>query len=366
MSWTEERIAHLRLSRTSGIGPLTLSRLLEEYGSALKAIEALPERVRKAGKRELHIADTEKTLREIERTERYGAKILFPNDPDFPELLSSLSPPPQVLTCKGDLEFAQKLCVAMVGARNASAAAIRLSGDLARDLGEQGWVIVSGLARGIDTAAHKGSVNTGTIAVIAGGIDNIYPPQNATLYNDICENGLVVSESPFGYAPRAQDFPRRNRLITGLSFGVIVVEAALRSGSLISARTALEQGREVMAVPGSPLDPRTRGSNSLIRSGASLVETAEHIIEILSPMQPEQPDLLKEDAAFDYDVIKADDISEDDLERLYGFVSPVPVSLPDLANAADIPVRTCAMLLVELELSGRVRSLPGGMIKTTL
>jgi DNA processing protein len=366
MSWDEERIARLRLSRTSGIGPLTLARLLEEYGNARSALEALPDRVRKAGKRELHIVDTDRAMREIERTERYGAKILFHGDADFPDLLGSLSPPPLVLTCKGDLCLTQKTCIAMVGARNASAAAIRMSGDLARDLGAQDWVVVSGLARGVDTAAHKGALKTGTIAVIAGGVDNIYPPQNSSLYNEICETGLVISESPFGYEPRARDFPRRNRLITGLALGVVVVEAAVKSGSLISARTALEQGREVMAVPGSPLDPRTKGSNSLIRSGATLVETAEHVIEIISPMQSAQPDLFREDAAAEYDVIQPDDISENDLERLYEFVSPVPVSLSDLANAADMPVRTCAMLLVELELSGRVRSLPGGMVKTTL
>lgn len=365
MSWSEERIARLRLARTSGIGPLSLQSLLQKHGSAIDAIGALPERAVQAGRRNLQIADRRRIENEIHESERYGANISFPDDKDFPRLLAELSPPPPVISYKGNIALANESTVAMVGARNASAAAVRIANDLARDLGEAGWVIASGLARGIDTSAHKGALNTGTIAVIAGGVDNIYPTQNAPLYEQIAENGLIISESPFGYEPRARDFPRRNRLITGISFGVVVVEAALKSGSLISARTALEQNREVMAVPGSPLDPRSRGSNGLIRSGATLVETAAHVLEVLSPMQDHQGDLFRESETLFTDVPQ-DELTSDDLHRLEALISPVPVSLNDLANAANLSVRNCAMLLIDLELSGKIRSLPGGLVKSAL
>lgn len=365
MTWSEERLARLQLARTSGIGPLTMQMLLEQYNSAVEARQALPDRARKAGRRNLVLASLPDIENEIQRTEAFGACIRFPDDDDFPTLLASLSTPPSVISCKGELSIARKSVLAIVGARNASAAAMRIARDIAFDLGQSGWVVASGLARGVDTAAHNGALEHGTIAVIAGGIDNIYPPQNEDLYLKIADQGLIISESAFGHAPRAQDFPRRNRLITGISYGVVVVEAAMKSGSLISARTALEQGREVMAVPGSPLDPRTRGSNGLIRSGAVLVESADHILDCLSPMQPMQADLFRDvdESPFDNDAFTPD---ETDLARLESLLSPVPVSISDLATAAQLSVRICAMLLIELELSGKVRSLPGGMVKRTL
>lgn len=365
MSWTEERLARLQLARTSGIGPLTLQMLLEQHSSALEAREALPDRAHKAGRRNLVLASRSNIEREIQNTEAFGASIRFPDDDDFPPLLASLSTPPGVISCKGDVSIAKKSVLALVGARNASAAAMRIARDIAFDVGQSGWVVASGLARGVDTAAHHGALEHGTIAVIAGGIDNIYPPQNEELFHKIADQGLIISESAFGHTPRAKDFPRRNRLITGISYGVVVVEAAMKSGSLISARTALEQGREVMAVPGSPLDPRTRGSNGLIRSGAVLVESADQILDCLSPMQPVQKDLFRDvdEAPFDNDAFAPD---ESDLARLEGLVSPVAVSISDLATAAQLPVRVCAMLLIELELAGKVRSLPGGMVKRTL
>ena len=366
MNWTEERLAKLRLARTTGIGPLTFQKRLEKHSTAIEALAKLPERAKQAGRRSLAIPDRSRIEREVRETETFGAQIVFPGDDHYPTLLAELSPPPPVLTLLGRPELAARPCVAMVGARNASAAGMKIAREMAAELGEKGWVVVSGLARGVDTAAHNGALQTGTISVIAGGIDNIYPPQNESLYRSVSEQGLLVCENPVGFSPRAKDFPRRNRLITGLSLGVVVVEAALKSGSLISARTALEQGREVMAVPGSPLDPRSRGSNGLIRSGASLVETSSDVLDILSPMQVQeqrQMDFLFSDSHED------EFVSEDALpepEALLGYLSAVPVSITDLSRASDIPDRHCASLLVELELSGKVRSLPGGLVQKAL
>ncbi len=361
MNWTAERLAKLRLARTTGIGPLTFQKLLSTYASASEAIKHLPDRARQAGKRSLEMPSPEQIEREVSRTESYGAKIVFPGDDDYPRLLSELTPPPPVLTCFGNTELAQRDCVSIVGARNASAAGIKIAAKLAQDLGEAGWTIVSGLARGIDTAAHRASLQTGTIAVIAGGIDNIYPPQNQGLYEKISHSGLIISENPFGFDPRARDFPRRNRLVTGLSLGVVIIEAAEKSGTLISARTALEQGREVMAVPGSPLDPRSKGSNGLIRKGAVLVESAAHILEILSPMQAIQDDLFRfSEPEADIEDDPARDIEPD---SLLSFVSPVSVSIRDLADAAGLSQTICSSLLVDLELSGKVRTLPGGLVQ---
>ena len=266
-----------------------------------------------------------------------------------------------MITVWGNTDLLKKPCVALVGSRNASAAAMRIAHDMAHDLGNGGYTVVSGLARGVDTASHNGSLSTGTVAVIAGGIDNIYPAQNENLRNQIKDTGLVVSESPFGHEPRANDFPRRNRLITGLSLGVVVIEAAQRSGSLISARTALEQGREVMAVPGSPLDNRTRGSNGLIRSGAILVENAEQVMEAIAPAAPSQPSLFE---------VPDDDLDDETLEfldedraRIIQALSPTATTIADISLATGIPSRKCAILLVELELEGIAGSLPGGLVR---
>lgn len=364
MSEQRERLARIRLARTPGIGPLTYAKLLSTYKSGLSAIEALPERVRASGGRPINLVSADAVQRDLDRTEAYGARILLSSDADYPSGLKHLSPAPPLITVLGDLTLCEKPCIAMVGARNASAAGSRIANTLAHDLGEAGFVIVSGLARGIDTAAHSGAIKTGTIAVIAGGIDNIYPVQNTDLRNQIADAGLIISEAPFGHEPRAKDFPRRNRLITGLSLGVVVVEAAQRSGSLISARCAAEQGRDVMAVPGSPLDPRTRGSNGLLKSGATLVETAEDIMEVISPIsEPRQPRLFEasHDDSFDED---PDFVPDSEIQsRILGVLSPTPTTLSDIAMATNVPVHICASVLVELELAGLAHSLAGGMIQ---
>ena len=362
-AWDADRFARLRLARTNGIGPLTFRQLISQYGSATEAVTRYPERVKRAGRSGHLLAPDRRIEQEIDRTECYGATILFETDEAYPALFRALSHPPPVITCFGRIDLLASECVAMVGSRNASAAAIRQAHDLARDLGQSGWTVVSGLARGVDTACHKGSLATGTIAVIAGGIDNVYPAENKSLYEAIARDGLIISEAPFGLEPKARDFPRRNRLITGLSHGVVVVEAAKRSGSLISARTALEQGREVMAIPGSPLDPRTQGSNGLIRSGATLVENAEHVIEAIAPMiLPRQSNLFAE-ASLETDDAEDAPVHAEDQQRLLKLLSPTPTSLSDLAVASQLPVRICAIHLVELELAGHAISLPGGLVQ---
>lgn len=359
-----ERTAKLQLARTSGIGPLTYQKLIATYGTGLEALEALPDRLKRAGRTGTKVFSADLARKEIERTEKTGARILFSDDADYPVSLAQLSPPPPILSVWGDTSHWNRPRVAIVGARNASAAALRIANDLARELGESGFTTVSGMARGVDTAAHAGSVESGTIAVIAGGVDNIYPRQNAGLRDQIVSNGLIVSESPFGYEPRAKDFPRRNRLITGLSLGVVVVEAATRSGSLISARTALEQGREVMAIPGSPLDARTRGSNGLIKNGAALVESAADIVDILTPQTGKIRDLFEPDPPQHMSEPEDDfsALTERDRQKVKNALAPVAVRIADIVAATGLPSHVCASHLVELELAGEAISLPGGMV----
>ena len=266
-----ERRAWVRLIRSEQIGPATFAALLQRYGSASEALNALPRLARRAGRtRGIAIASETAIDEEFERVARIGARLVALPDPEYPTRLAELEAPPPVITVLGEIEILSRPAIAMVGARNASAIAMRFARELARDQGQAGLTVVSGLARGIDAAAHHGSLDTGTVAVLAGGVDNVYPPDNKELYARIREQGAIVSEMPIGFAPVAQHFPRRNRIISGLAQGVVVVEAAMNSGSLITARFAAEQGREVFAVPGSPLDPRCKGTNNLIRDGATL------------------------------------------------------------------------------------------------
>lgn len=252
-----ERLDWIRLIRTENVGPITFHRLMEQYGSAAKALDMLPELARRGGRsKPLRVAPKAEAEREVQANRRFGARLICACEPDYPEPLAAVDDAPPVISVAGHAHLLRRRAVAIVGARNASLNGKKFAESLARDLGEAGLLVVSGLARGIDTAAHAGSIASGTAAVLAGGIDVVYPPENEGLYRDIMALGVVVAESPIGTQPQARHFPRRNRLISGLSLGVLVVEAALRSGSLITARMALEQGREVMAVPGSPLDPR--------------------------------------------------------------------------------------------------------------
>ncbi|KCZ57257.1 hypothetical protein HY29_00605 [Hyphomonas beringensis] len=354
----QERLEWLRLARTPYVGPVTFFQLLHRYKSASAALEALPELTRKSRSgRELVPPAPDMVERELAATERYGARIIASCEPDYPQLLKALDPPPPVLTALGNLDLAHKPTVAIVGARNASAAGKKLARDIASDLGKAGFVTVSGLALGIDGEAHAASLQSGTIAVLGGAVDHIYPPQHDRLYAEIAENGLILSESYFGYRAKAQDFPRRNRIVTGLARGVVVVEAAERSGSLISARMAGEQGREVMAVPGSPLDPRSAGTNRLIRQGATLVRNADDILEMLSSLPFAG---MASDTTL-YEGEPSDDLPEGLEERVRQALSPSPMPIDEIARAAGATPAQCAAILMELELSGDAVTLPGGL-----
>ncbi|MEL6286331.1 MAG: DNA-processing protein DprA [Pseudomonadota bacterium] len=354
-----ERADWLRLARTSSVGPVTFFQLLARYKSAAKALEGLPDLARKAGrKRSLKAPDAALIEAELEATNRHGAQVLTALDPAFPPLLRALDPPPPILTALGNTDLVTQPAIAIVGARNASAAGRKLARDLSAELGRAGYVTVSGLARGIDGEAHAASLQTGTIAVLGGGVDHIYPPQHERLYAEIAAKGLILSESPFGHRATAKDFPRRNRIITGCALGVVVMEAAERSGSLISARTAGEQGREVMAVPGSPLDPRAAGTNRLIRSGAALVRHAEDVLEVVNslplhrveaaPLAPLGPEPGEDPPRSQIDAVR---------EGL-GY-SPMPID--EIARAAGIGAARCMAILMELELAGQAATLPGGL-----
>jgi DNA processing protein len=274
----QARLDWLRLARSSGIGPVTVRDLIAFYGTAAKALDALPELARRGGgARPVRVCSKADAEREIETLTKLGARLIARPDPDYPEALAALEDAPPVIAVKGRAELLRLPQIALVGARNASANGRRIAGDMAAGLAQAGAVVVSGMARGIDTAAHLGALNAGsgsggTIAVVAGGIDVLYPPENGVLFDRLGAEALIVAEAAPGTEPAARHFPRRNRIISGLSRAVVVVEAALKSGSLITARYALDQGRDVMAVPGSPLDPRCRGANRLIREGARLVE----------------------------------------------------------------------------------------------
>lgn len=347
-----ERLAWLRLARTPRVGSLTFARLIGRFGSAEAALEALP---RLSGG--LSPAPLAQAEAELEALEALGARLLASCEPDYPALLAQLTPPPPCLAVRGRLELLDRPCVALVGARDASAAGLKMAEMLARGLGEAGVTVVSGLARGVDAACHRASLETGTAAVLAGGLARPYPPQNLPLHEAIVERGLVVSEAPVHAVARARDFPRRNHVISGLSLGVVVVEAALRSGSLITARAAGEQGRDVMAVPGSPLDPRARGSNAILREGAALVESAEDVLAHLGAVPSRRlwspPDIAAEPSAMQPGLTGLQ-------ERLAQLLSPTPMHLDDLSRLLDAGAGAVAAALVELELEGRAASLPGG------
>ncbi|MFZ1414440.1 MAG: DNA-processing protein DprA, partial [Defluviicoccus sp.] len=291
-----ERIDWVRLIRSEHVGPVTFRRLLQRYRTAAAALAALPQLARQGGRGGVRIPSPEEAADEIARLARAGGRLLFSADPDYPPLLRALEDAPPVLSLIGDGALLVRDSVAIVGSRNASLNGLRFAEQLARDLGAQGFVVVSGLARGIDAAAHQGALASGTVAVLAGGVDVIYPPGNTDLYHAIAAEGAIVAEMQAGMPPQARHFPRRNRLISGLSLGIVVIEANLHSGSLITARCALDQGRDVFAVPGSPLDPRARGCNDLIRQGAVLTESASDVLSVLAPRgAPVRPAAVRAD-----------------------------------------------------------------------
>lgn len=351
-----ERIAWLRLARTENVGPVTFEQLIRREGSAEAALAALPELTRRGGRMApLAIPSVAEAERELEGGAKLGAQLLASCEAAFPRRLAAVDPPPPLIWVRGRADLLQWPCVAIVGARIASAGGQRFARGLAGQLGAAGQVVVSGMARGIDAAAHEGALPSGTVAVLGGGIDDVYPREHAGLYERLCAEGCVVSESPPGYKAQARDFPRRNRIISGLSLAVVVVEAELKSGSLITARMAAEQGREVFAVPGSPLDPRARGANDLLRQGAGLCENADDVLRVLEQL----PVIRERETEYVTGADPADDTLRAEIEAL---LSPTPVSRDELVRATRAPAPAVFAALVELSLAGRAELLPGGMV----
>ena len=358
-----ERRERLRLARSENVGPVAYRELMRRYGTAARAMAALPDLARRGGRTgALRITTLAEADQELERGERLGATLTTVGEPTFPRLLAVLDPPPPLIWTRGRADLLATPAGAVVGARIASAAGQRFARALAADLGRAGYLVVSGLARGVDGAAHEGSLETGTAAVLGGGVDDIYPPEHAELYARIAARGCLVSENMVGRRAQARDFPRRNRIISGLSLGVVVVEAEARSGSLITARLAAEQGREVFAVPGSPLDPRAKGPNDLIRQGANLCEGLEDVLRVLQGigvMREPQLDLFEGPPVDDV----ALDAAADRLrERVHALLSPTPVPLDEVVRALKEPTPTVLAALVELTLAGRAELLPGGLV----
>ncbi|RZJ01950.1 MAG: DNA-protecting protein DprA [Brevundimonas sp.] len=358
MSLTDaERFARLRLSRTEKVGPVAFKQLLDRFGTAARATDALPDLIRRGGGHGHALPSVEEIAAELAAGEALGARLLVLGDADYPEMLAAVDPPPPILWTRGEHALLSRPCIAIVGARIASAGGQRIARGLAQQLGETGHVVVSGLARGIDGAAHLGALPTGTVAVLGGGVDDVYPPDHADLYAQIVERGCVVSESPIGARAQARDFPRRNRIIAGLSRGVIVVEAELRSGSLITARLAAEQGRDVFAVPGSPLDPRSKGPNELLRQGAILCEGVEDVERAFTTLRT-----LREPAADNPFAGAPEEIDAALIARVAALLSPTPTPRDELARALDLPIGVVAAALLELSLADRATLLPGGLV----
>jgi DNA processing protein len=359
-----ERRDWLRLARAQNVGPATFAALIARFHSAAAALEELPRLARRGGAGgDLRISGKPEAERELESTAKLGGRLIASIEPDFPFGLAALDAPPPVIAVLGNGDLLSREMVAIVGARNASALGRKFAAELASGLGNANLAVVSGMARGIDTAAHEGALATGTIAVLAGGVDDIYPPENARLYTEIREKGAIVSEMPTGQKPQAQHFPRRNRIISGLSRGVVVVEAAEGSGSLITARLALEQGREVFAVPGSPLDPRAKGTNRLLREGAALVESADDVLEVLRPLlsgtfrEPSQ-DMSSWHPSADRD-FEANEKLRCIVVELLG---AAPVLLDELIRQSGAPASDVLCVVMELELAGRIHREAGGRI----
>ena len=384
-----QRLDWLRLTRTSSIGPRTFRSLLNRYGGAAAALEALPALLKAQGRasKVVSVAEAED---EVALASKMDVRFIAMGEPDYPPLLRVIDSAPPIIGVRGRVSILSKPSVAIVGSRNASAAGLKMAGLLAADLGKLAFVVVSGLARGIDAAAHRASLSSGTVAVLAGGHDRPYPDEHRDLLDAIADTGAVVSEMPMGWEPRGRDFPRRNRIISGLSYGIVIIEAALRSGSLITARFAGEQGRDIFAVPGSPLDPRSEGTNALIREGATLITSADHIAEALAPVLGRLPfmggaeegkdlslgpfwdeldpdlDDAERTAAF------AEDAPDDKMEvllprdHIFALLGTTPMPIDDLVRLSGRPVASVRTLLVELELEGRIARQDGGLITAVL
>jgi DNA processing protein len=363
-----QRIAWLRLIRSDNVGPATFRQLINHCGSAENALAMLPELSRRGGAtRTLRIASVADAERELDAAERHGACFVGIGEPDYPPALRQIEGAPPLVAIKGNLASATRPSVGIVGSRNASVAGAKFAAMVARRCGQAGYVITSGLARGIDTAAHRASIETGTIAVLAGGIDQPYPPENLGLLDEITRGtGLAISEMPFGWEPRARDFPRRNRLIAGISLGIVVVEAAERSGSLITARMAGDFGRIVFAVPGSPLDPRCHGTNELLKQGAVVTTGPEDVLEALAPLSQLdlfQPPIVEEPEKPGGTMLPPDD---DDRHAIISALGPTPAEIDDIIRHTGLPASSVYLVLLELDLAGRLYRHAGGLVSIAL
>ncbi|MCC2688244.1 MAG: dprA [Rhizobiaceae bacterium] len=358
-----QRLHWLRLIRTPNVGPSSFRDLINRFGSAESALEMLPELMLSGGLgRSVRIPSMSQAEQELDELARAGARLVGIGEPEYPPVLRQMENAPPMLSIKGEPAVFSLPPVAIVGARNASLAGVKMARTLAASLGAEGFAVVSGLARGIDTAAHQGGLSTGTIAVFAGGLQRPYPPDNAVLADEIAgRGGALVSEMPFGWEPRAQDFPRRNRIIAGLSLGLVVVEAALRSGSLISARLATEMGRLVFAVPGSPLDPRAAGCNALLKEGATLVTEWEDVVNAIRPLSG-RPVSLPGGLAEPPDFGSTPPAGEAERASVVEALGPTPVSVDELIRHTGLPAAQMFMILLELDLAGRLERHAGGAV----
>jgi DNA processing protein len=362
----KQRIAWLRLIRSDNVGPVTFRDLINHFGTAEAALSLLPELSARGGSsRAIRVASEAEAISELETARRMGARFVGIGEPDYPWALRQIDGAPPLLAVKGNAAAIHAPALGIVGSRNASVAGSKFAAMIANAAGRAGLTIVSGLARGIDTAAHKASLETGTIAALAGGLDKPYPPENLGLYEAICNGGgMVVSEMPFGWEARARDFPRRNRLIAGISLGTVVIEAATRSGSLITAARAADFGRLVFAVPGSPLDPRCHGTNQLLKDGASIVTTPEDVLEALNPLierdlfsgaDAREPEEDRHSAAYEPP-------TDDDRSLIASALGPTPVEIDDIVRHTGLSPQAVYLVLLELDLAGRLVRHRGGSV----
>ncbi len=358
-----EAFARIRLLRSPHVGPVSFRQLMRRFGTAIAALEALPDLAARGGGK-YRAAPREKVEAEVAAVRRAGARYMFHDSPEYPSLLAEIESAPPVLTVRGDADLAARPCIAMVGARNASAAAMRLARDLAAELAGEGYTIVSGLARGIDGAAHRGALPA-TIGVIASGIDITYPPQHSELQEEIAQTGLLLAEQPAGTEPRGSHFPSRNRIIAGLALGTLVVEAAPKSGSLITARLAGEYGREVMAIPGSPLDARSHGCNQLIREGAVLIQSAADVIELVSGFGGMPRTRLRSSTQDMFEPPAGNEHGEE-VADIAALLTTAPVAVDELIRQSGAGTAAVQMALLEMELAGRLERHAGGRVSAIM
>ncbi len=365
----DNRIDWLRLIRSENIGPVTFYKLLERFGTAGAALEGMADLSGRGGKK-IKPFPKENAVREFDALEDLGGEIITRLDPAYPPLLATIFDAPPVLQLLGNKSLLAKKAIAIVGARNASLNGQRFAKNIASEIGAGGFLVASGMARGVDTSAHEGALKSGTVAVVGGGVDVIYPKENKKLYEKLVDVGAVISEVSLGTKPQAMHFPRRNRIISGMARGTVVIEAGARSGSLITARMALEQGREVFAVPGSPTDPRSAGANRLIREGAQLTEKAEDIFEALETL-PRTPSGLSQDEnkPLKYNEKLPDNTNDDETAKargkVMGLLSQEPVTVDEILRNCQCSLSAISLVLLELELAGRLERHPGGRVSLT-